>query len=395
MVRLSIWALLMRCSVGMSTSGRITEYAPEMDPNKFFAAMVIPLPDPLILIVGDEYPTKYGRFRDELECESVELTEAPIQDAHEVLKTEECERVLSDVFPAEDFYRGIVVGNTSYSNLNRQVVSEFKRWLVKLDDPESVIGYTLMVVESFAPEYGNARWHEAQWERFYPGPPDVTEGDCPPGDWRDIVPRMSSSFDNMQGAYDEAARRDYLGDPPGLEDGMAVHPTGGGKTRPSGRFDVTDTAMGWQIHQVDEGGPDGCVATARLVIRERVSHMSSFSSGSELNPNVDAFSRRMVETDPITIAYARAWARSHIWYKREEQVLVPDKDFVNGTRGVYVLPDIPNSVGVHKGFISYRESDQLDEPVIVPSKCSTFTRVPSQRDPNSTPGRSRGSSRRR
>ena len=170
---------------------RITEYAPEKDPDKFFAAMVIPFPDPLVLVLKDENPTKYGRFRDELECESVELTEAPILDAHEVLKTEECVRVLTDAYPAEDFFRGRPVGITTYGNLNRRVVSELKRWLVKVDDPEAVAGYdyTLMVVESFAPEYGNARWHEAQWGQFYPGAPDVTEGDCPPGDWRDIVPR--------------------------------------------------------------------------------------------------------------------------------------------------------------------------------------------------------------
>ena len=71
---------------------KVTEYAPD----KFFASMVIPLPDPLVLIYGDKDPTDYGRLRDELECESAELTEAPIQDAHEVLKTEECIRVLSD-----------------------------------------------------------------------------------------------------------------------------------------------------------------------------------------------------------------------------------------------------------------------------------------------------------
>lgn len=368
---------------------RVTEYRPD----EFFAAMVIPLPDPLELIYGDKDPTDYGRLRDELECESVELTEAPIQDAHEVLKTEECIRVLTDAFPAEDVFRGHVVGNTTYENLNRRVVSEFKRWLVKVDDPESATGldYTLMVVESFAPEHGNARWHEVQWGRFYEGPPDVSEGDCPPGDWRDIVPRNLDSFRiiTYERAYGEAARLDYSGRPPSLENGMSVHPTGGGKTRPSdsGKYERTDTAEGYQIHQVIEERPGRCIATARLMIPEKLNHTSSFSSGSKPNPNIGAFRRRMSEDDQISIGYSRVWARSHIWYRMGEKILVPDNSFVDGSRIEDFLPDIPNYAVFHRAFISYRESDQSDEPVVVPSKCTASDASALGRQPSRTRSR--------
>ncbi len=350
---------------------RVTEY----ESGKFFAAMVVPLPDPLVLIYGDKDPTDSFRFKDELECESVELTEAPIQDAHEVLKTEECIRVLSDSFSGTEYFRGHIVGVKSYSDMNRRVVDEFKRWLVKVDDPESGTGldYTLMVVESFAPEYGNARWHEAQWERLYEGPPDVTEGDCPPGDWRDIVIREKGAFDTtIEGIYGKAARADYQGIPPALENGMSVVPAGGGRTRTSdGGYELPDTAQGYQIHQVFEERPGRCVATARLNFSGKLSWTSSFSSSSKPNPNIGAFHRRMSEDDPIDIRYSRVWARSHIWYRRGEWVLVPDKGFVGGTRTEIELPDVPNLPWSQRGSIRYRESEESDDPVIVPSKCSS------------------------
>ena len=254
--------------------------------------------------------------------------------------------------------------------MNRRVVSELKRWLVKVDDPESVTGYTLMVVESFAPEYGNARWHEAQWGRFYPGSPDVTEGDCPPGDWRDILPQEYDSFYDtvMENVHAEAARLDYSGTPPTLENGITVHPTGG-KTRVGGKYEVTDTAVGNQIHRVVEVRPGECVATARLQIPEELHIRSSFSNRSEPNPNIGAFQRRMSEDDPIAVSYTRVWARSHIWYKRDEMVLVPYKSFVDGSRSEREVHDIPNFVGFHRASIGYRESDAVEDPVIVPSKC--------------------------
>ena len=46
-------------------------------------------------------PTSRSRNRP-----SLSVAEAPIQDYHEVLKTEECIRVLSDAFPAEELFRG-------------------------------------------------------------------------------------------------------------------------------------------------------------------------------------------------------------------------------------------------------------------------------------------------
>ena len=49
-------------------------------------------------------------------------------------------------------------------------------------------------------------------------------------------------------------------------------------------------------------------------------------------------------------------------------VLVLDKSFVDGSPSERDLPETPNFVGFHKASIAYRESDQSDKTVVVPSR---------------------------
>ena len=82
----------------------------------------------------------------------------------------------------------------------------------------------------------------------------------------------------------------------------------------------------------------------RLQIPAELHISSSFSNRSEPDPNIGAIQRRMAESDLISIQYTRVWARSHVWYRRGEIVLVPDKSFVDGSRSERALPpnDMPN-----------------------------------------------------
>ncbi|MDE2927989.1 MAG: hypothetical protein OXT71_16455, partial [Acidobacteriota bacterium] len=200
---------------------RVSEY----HPGKFYAAMFIPLPDPLVIEWGIESPLKYGRLRDEIECVQVDPYGAPIEDAHEVLKAEECTRTLTDVYAWDNVFRGFSAGGVNEAETNPRDVSEFDRWLVKIDDPEQVLGFSLMVVESFAPAHGNARWHAQRYD-------DVADVSCPPGDWRDIKTLEQKAFDTypMEEAHRRAAHLDYLhlyadGQPPRLDEGTMVTPT--------------------------------------------------------------------------------------------------------------------------------------------------------------------------
>ena len=108
----------------------------------------------------------------------------------------------------------------------------------------------------------------------------------------------------MEKIHERATQLDWSGEPPSLENGMTVHPTGG-KTRAGGKYEVTDAAMGNQIHRVVEERPRQCVATVRLQIPAELHISSSFSNRSEPNPNIGAFQRRMSEDDPIVILCTR------------------------------------------------------------------------------------------
>ena len=147
---------------GETPQWRISEFAP----GKFFAAAIIPLPDPLVLNWEERrnHPFNYGRLKDEDEYIALALERAPIEDAHEVLKTEECERALYDGYAEEVTYRGVPTGVINSHFVNRRVLSEFRRWLVKVEDPNAALGYTLIVVEEFAPDHGNARWHAQRYD---------------------------------------------------------------------------------------------------------------------------------------------------------------------------------------------------------------------------------------
>lgn len=333
---------------GNTREWRITEYAPD----KFFAAALIPLPDPLVLMHGDEHPFRYSRLKDADECDSAPLERAPVEDAHEVLRTEDCERVLYDQYPEEIVYRGIGTGSLTTYSVNRRVLSEFRRWLIKVTDSDSVVGYTLVVVEEFAPEHGNARWHARQYD-------DVTEYSCPPGDNRDIFPLEEEAFDthSMEEAHRIAASRDYHGEPPIKAGGMRVTPSNGA-TRwtayGSRSIEIMDFATGDQTHRVVPMGRSRCVATARMILSEDPS-----------DEDVKALKRRMAEEDKIFVSYTPVWRSSPVWYRREE------------TSGE--VPEEANFVFQNTRSVSYRGEEQPADSVVVPSQCAPAPSAPPRR----------------
>ena len=370
----SILARIRRGDCGHIAQWRVTEYKP----GKYFASMVIPFPDPLILYYLDETPYNFGRLSDELECKTADNEAPPIKFDHEieVLKTEECVRVLSDTFTTSPTFRGRPTSTVvSHKDLNRREVSEVTRWLVKVYDSEAVAtsDFTLMVVEEFAPEHGNARWHENQWPRFYEGDSDVTAEDCPPGDWRDLAGsfgHIPGGGGSLQSRYDAAAGLDYSNTPPWIPGGMQVIPPGG--TTAGGKWSGKWIAQGDQTHRVFEASPGRCVAVAKLSIDEEVHSSGSFvGSGASENPNAEAFRRRMTEDDPIYIEYTPMWERSHIWWRAEEELPIPDPRHQGGVRWEKGMPEghPPNAVPTNKRSIKYRGTDDSGESVIVPSTC--------------------------
>ena len=342
---------------GETREWRVAEFAP----GKFFAAAVIPLPDPLLLNWEERrnHPFNYGRLKDEDECTALPLERAPIEDAHEVLKTEDCERALYDAYAEEVTYRGFIAGVNSH-RVNRRVLSEFKRWLVTVDDPDAVLGYTLIVVEEFAPDHGNARWHSQRYD-------DVTPYSCPPGDWRDILPLEQEAFDTypIEEAHRRAAHLDYNGNLPRKGEGMVVTPTNGAtrtQVYSSGRTrEIMDFATGDQIHGVVPLGRFRCVATARMIL-----------SDDPEDEDVKALARRMSEDDMIWVNYSPIWRRSPVWYRREETSRE--------------IPDDPNYVFQETKGVSYRDPEQPDETVSVPSGCPA---PPAPSPPRRRPARTR------
>ena len=322
---------------------QISEYSR----GKFAAHPHIPLPDPLVVkcrrFYGSVKHHCHGlvNYRENITCENVTLEHAPIEDAHEVLKTEECQRTFYFGYAEELTHRGIKIGALKSHKTSMTQVSEFKRWLVKVDAPDAVLRYELMVVEAFEPSHGNARWHLDQWGRFYKGEPDVSENSCPPGDWRDVTPLVDRPFDydSLEEAHRSASHSDYLGIAPVIQRGMNVNPTNGAtrmNERRSHRKD--DFATGNQEFRVTPGGPLGCVATARMIM-----------SDDPNNSDVQALRRRMNERDMIVISYTPAWHRQHVWYRRLER------------SGYYPLA--PNWVNRGTAAFSYREPDETSDPL--------------------------------
>lgn len=348
---------------------RISEYTR----GKFVAAPRIPLPDPLIVKcrrIPNHTKETCGllvNYREDTQCTPVGLEAAPIEDAHEVLKTEECSRTLYFGYAEEVVFRGIFTGTVRSHEVAHEQVSEFKRWLVTVDAPESILGYELMAVEEFEPYHGNARWHLAQWDRFYQGAPDVTAGGCPPGDWRDILPLEREAFDthSMKEAHRSASHLDYLGRPPRMDGGMRVIPTNGAmRSSSTGRHNIMDYATGDQIHRVVQTRENQCVATARMVMPK-----------DSADEHVKALLRRMAEDDKIWVNYTPVWRREHIWYRRME---------VNGR-----IPDEPNYVFRESSGIAHREPEQSTDTVTVPSKCPVCPVCPEPPKRTRTPTRSR------
>ncbi len=325
---------------GNTSQWRVTEY----DEGKFFAAALIPLPNALILNYGQEHPFKYNRLKDVMECVTVESQAAPIDYAHEVLKTENCQRVLYDGYAEEVIFRGIPTGVIESYFVNRRVVSEFKRWLVRVESNQSVVGFYLGIIESFAPEHGNARWHVQRYD-------DLNENSCPPGDWRDVKPLQQEAFDtySMEEAHRRAAYLDYLGRVPTIIGGMTITPTNGA-SRYHGNHKGMDYAQADQVHGVIRGGPLGCIAMAWMMLPDDLGDV-----------HVGAFRRRMQEEDKINVIYSPVWHRAYVWYRREE---------TNG-----IAPETPNFVYQTTRGIAYREPDEPTDSVNAPAIC---TAAPSQ-----------------
>lgn len=339
---------------------RVTEYTE----GKFFAAPHVPLPEPLVVKcvpgpgrVRSHCQTLYN-LRDQDECTVVATEEAPIEDAHKVLKTEECERTLYDGFGEVVIYRGLNTGVVKSHIANRRIFSEFKRWLVQVDDPDTILGYTLVVVEEFAPDHGNARWHAQKYD-------DVTETSCPPGDWRDIIPFEDEAFDTypMERAHERAAHHDYQGHPPVKRDGMSVVPPGSSRNEPP--------ATGDQIHRVVQHSPSRCVATARMVLPDDPG-----------DTNVQTLRRMLREEGTIIVFYSPIWRAQPIWYRRIE---------TNGE-----IPEAPNWVYQEQRGVTHRDPEEESPGIIeVPSKCPPVKPCPVCPEAPSRPERQPTRTRRR
>ena len=142
---------------------------------------------------------------------------------------------------------------------------------------------------------------------------------------------------------------------------MTIYPHGHGpgKTRPSRHgsqvFDVTDTSIGNQVFNVSPGGPLGCVATARFKLPTSCRNAGSFVGGNcrpEMEANIRAFGRRMNESDKISVGYIRAWARNHVWVRREH--------WYSG------MPAEPNWATQPRGSILYRETERPQRTILDP-----------------------------
>ncbi len=346
---------------------RVTEF----EEGKFFAAVSVPLPDPLILDYSvdlshlnekwtdDVSVVSYvnNRLRDEVECEEVEPYPAPIDDAHTVLKTEECERVHISAWPEEIEFRGVNVGLKSHF-VNRTVIAELTRWLIKWDMPDAPLGYELAVVEEFAPENGNARWHAQRYD-------DVTEEDCSPGGYRDTYPFQKNYWDgDLEQAHTDAARADWDNQRPELFNknkgwysygylhrGMAgSEPTWAGGSMRVVNTDLDERAYGRQLSKTFPGGERGCVAIARMELGYKF-----LGYGRVQGDDAGKLHNALNSTAPLVIDYTPYWERKHAWYKREHWY--------------YGKSDVPNYVWNQSRPLQYREESAPEKPLEVPSRC--------------------------
>ncbi len=325
---------------------RITEF----EEGRFFAAVAIPFPDSIV-VDYENIGYVNNRLRDKVECREVEPYPAPIEDGHTVLKTEVCERIHVAGHTEDVKFRGVSVGAKSHFIRLPYVLSEITRWLIWLDMGDR---NELAVVEDFAAENGNARWHARRYE-------DVDPEGCPPGDYRDVYPFWERYWDEstQDKAHADAARADYYN-----EDGWVLaadyHQSsfgGGGWHSGSmsvsdGGSDVQKVAVGVQQFRVRPGGERGCVAVARMEMGREI--LAYRVSASNLALNLGA---KMGSDDPLWIRYTPYWQRSHAWVRREHD---------NGTSA-----DGPNYLFRVQREMRYREK-QAPNPIRVPSTCQAM-----------------------
>ena len=352
---------------------RITEYDPIENPGSYFATPHIPVGDKTVLPIRD-YGLSPGassihRFiLDEVQCSRVETSLAPVKEYDHlnptVLETHECVRTLTDeiVIPVYEF--GIKVDSEFY-RVNRRVIGRFTNYLLEVDNDLDYLPRTLMVLELFPREQGNADWHALRWRRFWDGPSPVSPDDCSPGGWWDVLSQNGGvgpthAPDNVYG--DEALhvgafRRDRTGELPAVQ-GIEIDPTPPYEEKRRAHQNpryapIIDYVTGAQIFWITEYGESQCLAAAKLYLHERIGGSGSFSSStSRDNPNLGAYHRRMEEADPVEVTYQRPWAGSPIWYK--QSIRVPSNDIWNHPRGYKLKwPEHPNYSEFYEAKVTY------------------------------------------
>ncbi len=328
------------------------------DDGHFFAVVNIPFPDPLVTTWD---PGRHvvqagmGGWRTKVECEDVTTTKAPIAAPHDVVKTENCARIFYGFIGQVETLFGVRGGSLPPLDGQQRVVSQFRRWVVKLHDDEHHWGYKVAVVEAFAPEHGNARWHAASEPRFWDGPPSLSEGNCPPADWRDIC--LKAGINGTDGCYfggtpatpekgwEMAIQQKLNGNPAWVEDGMHI------ADMSVGSHSESDYYMSHQTHYVESGGPLGCVAVVELDYkRDSRSDWTGETIKAKSASVVHALMERGVE---LHVSYTPLWWRHHVWYRRKE-----------GFTGR--IPAQPNLVGNESTWV---EVNNGESEVVSPSDC--------------------------